>query len=475
MYSDWESLVEDIQTEAPASNVLKSFPSTVGKDVVQSILKPLWDVTASQSTTAATLSLSTHEQVHWTMQVISHGFTLPLSENALIASCIDVYDVWLTALHTPKSGVPGPIVEDPDHYAQIIFEQFSQLFTSRQLDGVSSSSVFVSTTAHNHAILCNRVIQIVHQTVRHANRKFSRETWQTLFKFLLSVIDILLSPPPDTNSLGTTLCSSLIHVLFEVWLCACITCFPSPSLWKTLRELCCNWLHYNNVVKQWNKVIYSLTLRVVKHLYSAEYLFGVQSSLPREDRDFKIILDEMPSAVLVQCWYRMLHTIGNPAEVSYPSRMLNLPAFQKAVSELKTNTQKSKHQLQLHPVETCLKNLPEIFKEAMVGVSTLVYLFLAHKIPVREIPYLATLDSHGSPLQGRKRRDSPDLRPTPQAQGKFCIHLKVFLSQVLISSVYLHVIMMICTCPCAYLYNNVACEAFVLGSYPLTLIFKKLL
>ena len=427
MYADWESLADDVQNETSPNNVLNSFPSTVGKDVVQSIMKPLVDNSTSQSRAAVNGPLSTSEQVHWTMQVIGHGFTLPLTEHNLIASCIDVYDVWLSSLHTPKSSVPTPVLEDPDHYAQIIFEQFSQLFMPRQQDthqgvGVSASgSVHLSTTSHNHAVLCKRVLQVTHLVIRMANTKFSRETWQALFKYLLKILDVLLSPPPEPNGLGVTLCSSLIHVLFEAWLCACIACFPSPSLWKTLRELCCNWLHHHNVVQQWNKVIYSLTLRVIKHLYTPQYLSSVQSSLPKEDKDFKVILDGMPSDVLVQCWFRMLHTIGNPAEVSYPSRMLNSPAFKKAIDEFKANLHKHKHHHQpTSPVEECLKGLPEIFREAMAGVATLVYLFLAQGLPSREALAVETTGvvvAHGSPANSRKGRDFPDSRPGSLIQG----------------------------------------------------------
>ena len=49
----------------------------------------------------------------------------------------------------------------------------------------------------------------------------NRETWTSLFSFLLQVCDQLLSPPSQSPSLGTSLCEPLIRVLFSAWLRAC--------------------------------------------------------------------------------------------------------------------------------------------------------------------------------------------------------------------------------------------------------------
>ena len=416
MYSEWESLTELIQDEAEPNNVLTTFPSTVGKDVVQTILKPLAEATGvNLNRTADFVPLTTPEQVHWTMQVIGYGLTLPLNEQQLIASCIDIYDIWLTALYTKKEkGVPGPIMADPNHYAQIIFEHLSQLFMPRSteaqpvISGSGSGSgvgLHHSAGLHNHAVLCNRALQITHHVIRSSHTKFTRETWHVLLKYLLKVLDTLLSPPPEPNSLGVELCCPLIHVLFEAWLCACISSFPSPSLWKTFRELFCNWRHHRSVVEQWNKATFSLTLRVVNHLYGPNYLLAIRQSLPSEDKDFKAILDGVPKDVLVQGWFRILHTVGNPVEVSYPSRVLKSPAFQVAISDLEKLKLRPKSP---SPIQHCLNELPKIFQEVMHGIAQLVYLFLAQKMPSRVAkkvePITHRTTPHGSPAV-RKIRD----------------------------------------------------------------------
>ena len=422
MYSGWESLTELIQDEADPNNVLTTFPSTVGKDVVQTIVKPLAEAIYVKSyQTVDSIPLTTPEQVHWTMQVIGYGLTLPVTEQHIIANCIDIYDIWLTALDTKctrirsnkkDKAVPGPILANPNHYAQIIFEHLLQLFMPRSTKAQSvisgsesGSEAVLSASLQTHAVLCYRALGITHHIICCSHSKFTHETWHVLLKYLLKVLDTLLSPPPEPNSLGVELCTPLIHVLFEAWLCACISSFPSPSLWKTLRELFCNWRHHRNVVEQWNKATFSLTLRVVNHLYGPNHLLGVRQSLPSEDKDFKAILDGVPKDVLVQGWFRMLHTIGNPVEVSYPSRVLKSPAFQLAISDFEKLTPKPKSH---SSIQHCLNELPKIFQEVMHGIAQLVYLFLAQKMPSRVAkkvePVSHRTTPHGTPPI-RKIRD----------------------------------------------------------------------
>ena len=286
MYSEWVSLTDSIRSEESPETVLKKFPPNVGREVVQSILKPLTDlgtITTVKNTdpnappNRPVSNLSTREEVLWTMQVIGFGLTLPLSERALIAACLEVYDSWLSALYQPKKTLPPPISEDLSPYVQIIFKQFCYVFVPRVdiypiVAAVHHSQASVLAQLSNHAVLCDRVLQITHHLVRHKATKLSMESWNVLLEYLLKIVDLSLSPPADGSGLGSMLCDKLIHVLFETWLRSCCESFPSPTLWKSLRELCCCWRHHPNVVEQWNKMMYSLTLGVIRHLYSARYM-----------------------------------------------------------------------------------------------------------------------------------------------------------------------------------------------------------
>jgi hypothetical protein len=137
------------------------------------------------------------------------------------------------------------------------------------------------------------------------------------------------------------------------------------------------------VIEQWNKMMYSLTLAVIRHLYSPKYLADVSATLPSEEKDFKVFLEEMPKDCLVQSWFRLLHTLGNPVDLLYPNRLTSAPAFQKVAAEFEKESRKHRHPPP-SPVQACLNLLPSIFHEAMKGVAALVYLFLAQELPEEE-------------------------------------------------------------------------------------------
>lgn len=69
------------------------------------------------------------------------------------------------------------------------------------------------------------------------------------------------------DDVGDKLCERVLSVLFEVWLVACTHCFPSPPLWKTLREMAMNWRHRVALVEQWNRVNLALTQRLLEFMY----------------------------------------------------------------------------------------------------------------------------------------------------------------------------------------------------------------
>ena len=395
MYSEWVSLTESIRSEESPETVLRKFPAQVGRDVVQSILKPLTDLGASAKTvdphappSRPVSNLTSKDEVLWTMQVLGFGLTLPISERSLIASCLEVYNSWLSGLYHPHKTLPPPIAEDPGPYAQIIFKQFCYVFVPRVdlyplLAASHHGQASVLAQLSNHAVLCDRVLQITHHLVRHKATKLSPDSWNALLEYLLKVLDISLSSPTDGSGLGPMLCDKMIHVLFEAWLRSCAESFPSPALWKSLRELCCGWRHHPKVVEQWNKMMYSLTLGVIKHLYSPRYLADVSATLPSEERDFKVFLDDMPKDCLVQSWFRLLHTLGNPVDLLYPNRLTSMPAFQKVAADYERESRKHRHPPP-SPILGCLKDLPVIFHEAMKGVAALVYLFLAQELPEEE-------------------------------------------------------------------------------------------
>ena len=394
MYSECASLTDDIQKRALPRMVLRSYPPAVGRDVVRSVLCPLEDLlkTRGESSEGGIVPgspLQTREEVEWTMEVVGYGLFLPLSDHSLITSCIDVYEDWLTALSVPSPSVPAPILADPGHYTQTIFSHLYQLFLPR---GTPSQLPMPPSAGEDvHFDLCHRVLNITQSVLMKPCCKLSEATWEAISKHLLTVADALLSPPlpPSSSSLASRLSNQLIHVLFEAWLRACTAFFPAPHLWKSLRELCLRWRHHRCLASQWSKLMYSLTLQVVVHLYSPRYLAHLHSHL-QEDAEFSEILQSVPPDSLVQCWYRMLHTLGNPVQLAYLTTFTSLPAFQKTVSD---------------PMDHLVPDLPLIFQEAMSGLARLVYLFLGQE-QQREEPH--------PPSEGSVPPTPPLVRPSSQ-------------------------------------------------------------
>lgn len=370
--------MDEIRGEVTLDNVLNAYPFHAGKDVVSLILKSLTETPRAKD---LPVSLTTHEQVKWTMDVISYGLALPLSEHKLMHLCIDVYESWLSTVHEAKKSVPRALKETPDEYVQTIFKQLSQVFTPRPETTPSLNASLSSSTVQllldNQALLCKRVLSIFHQAVTDSRTKISRETWDCLLLCLLRINDITLAPPIEPNSIAVNLKALPVHVLFEAWLRACTQCFPRPQLWKSLHELCSQWRHHGVLANQWTRLVYTLTYNVIANLYTQDFLSDVHPSSLVLDTNFEKIVREMPYDVLVQCWYRILHTLGNPVELSYPQIIASLPAFQKHASEGEGHHQTHHRSKQhLSSTQPSLTALPRIYHELMRGVAKLVYLFL---------------------------------------------------------------------------------------------------
>ena len=69
------------------------------------------------------------------------------------------------------------------------------------------------------------------------------------------------------DSIGSVLCERVLNVLFDVWILSCAHCFPAPSLWKTLQEMCSSWRHRDALVAQWHRVNIVFTTRLLRNIY----------------------------------------------------------------------------------------------------------------------------------------------------------------------------------------------------------------
>ncbi|CAG2186876.1 Ral GTPase-activating protein subunit beta [Mytilus edulis] len=302
--------------------------------------------------------LVSDKEVKWTMEVLCFGLSLPLTEQDTIKECVSVYCDWLSACTEPKACVPGPVRENPNPYTQDIIHHLLNLFVPRPGS--------VLDLVKRQALLCHRTLRAIEE-VATKSTILTRETWETLLKFLLAANDSLLSPPTEKDDIGDHLCERVLSVLFEIWLLACYKCFPSPSLWKTFRNMCVNWRHHETLVVQWHKVNHALTARLLKFLYGPGYPI-LQLGNVQEEGGSQLIPDDMSYDTIAQCWFRYLHVLNNPVDLCHPDIISNTPKFRQHAMPGNGVVDPIQHE--------CLNKLPYIFFRAMRGISIMVNAFL---------------------------------------------------------------------------------------------------
>ncbi|XP_060069949.1 ral GTPase-activating protein subunit beta-like isoform X1 [Ylistrum balloti] len=359
MYAEWASLQDDIQCDKANQSVLHKFPPLVGRDVAFTVVKHIASSINLAANNSEPSNLNTDKDVKWAMEVLCFGLSLPLSEHETIKECVLVYFEWLSACTSPKICVPRPVKENPNPYAQDMIHHLLNLFVPRPGSGVD--------LVKRQALLCHRVLRCIEDVAEKSN-VLTRDTWETLLRFLLAANDSLLSPPTEKDDTGLTsydigdhLCERVLSVLFEMWLLACHKCFPSPSLWKTFRNMCVNWRHHEALVTQWHKVNHNLTSRLLKIMYGANY-----PELQLNETESQFISPDMTDDCVAQCWFRFLHIIQNPVDLCHPEIIGGTPKFLQLRSG--EGLDPTQHE--------CLQKLPYIFYKAMRGISILINAFL---------------------------------------------------------------------------------------------------
>ncbi|KAL4646238.1 ral GTPase-activating protein subunit beta-like isoform X10 [Arapaima gigas] len=356
MYSEWRSLHLVLQSDQGHVSVLHTYPSAVGREVANTVVRPLG---ATLNSPVAESILKTDKEVKWTMEVLCYGLSLPL-EGDTVKLCVDVYTDWIMALVAPRDSIPQPIIKEPNLYVQIILKHLHNLFLPRS-----------EQHSHSHFRLCQQVLVAVQRLAKESN-SMARETWEVLLLFLLRISDTMLAPPTAGGGIAEKLAEKLISVLFEVWFLACTRCFPTPPYWKTAREMVANWRHHPPVVEQWSKVICALTSRLLRFTYGPSFpVFKVP------DEDASIIPAEMDNDCVAQTWLRFLHMLSNPVDLSNPAIISTTPKFQEQFLSV-SGVGSIPHEMVQHP---CLKQLPQIFFRAMRGISCLVDAFLGISRP----------------------------------------------------------------------------------------------
>ncbi|XP_041980537.1 ral GTPase-activating protein subunit beta isoform X2 [Aricia agestis] len=358
MYSEWSSL----PLEGGGTGVLGSVG---GREVVLAVVKQLASHQPSPLTTDA--------EVEWVLEVLRFGLSLPLTEHEALRDCVYVCYAWLGALlpgsppatHPPSPAVPPPIAADPHKYANKILNHLHNLFVPRPNESGNLMS--------KQAVLCHRVLRLA-RALAESGSLGARE-WRSLLALLLAAASALLAPPAPLCADAEHLCDRVLCVLFEVWILACHRCFPSPVLWRTLREQCVRWRHRAPLTEQWARVSLCLTRRLLRHMYGPLF-----PAMPISEEDAQLVPADMSAEAVVQAWYRILHTIGNPVDLCRPHLISHTPEFLQYSMTSEDGREPS--------AAPCLSALAGIFHRAMLGLAAHVDAFLG-RASERWVPAVA--------------------------------------------------------------------------------------
>ena len=379
MFSDWISLRSSVEDGFGVQSVLQSYPPNVGKDVATNIVHSLHYSDKARA-------LVTKEQLDWTMEVICYGLTMPMTEIDLIRNCAYIYLDWTTAIaNGGKSNIPKPIINEKELYFRKILSHLTNLFIPRE-----------SSSSPEQAKLCSQVLYHVKSLV-NTDKPLKKEIWEDLLVFFVGTAGHLLSPPPFPKGLAEHLCDQLINSLFFVWLLAARTKFPAPPLWATLQDFCLSWRHHQTLISQWNKLMCSLTLKVLHVLYGPHCL--PEDTLKDEYRF--TVPDDLAPELTVQCWFRFLHILGSPVALSVPKKITCTQYFMQYA--LEQGTSPNEH--------SSIRSLPQSFLKAMKGVSMLVDMFLDVRYIKQGAP-LESNDQHFNEAEG-EGAEGDSLSPSP--------------------------------------------------------------
>ncbi|XP_033225547.1 ral GTPase-activating protein subunit beta isoform X3 [Belonocnema kinseyi] len=426
MYSEWASLSTLIQQGSEDSqSVLEKFAPGVGREVALSIVRQL-AANLGIAQAAEPSPLNTDREIQWCMEVICFGLSLPLTEHDTVRDCVSVYCEWLSALYTsPKITVPRPIIEDSNFYARKIISHFHNLFVPRR--GEVWPFLYQdlgADTINRQAVLCHRVLRTLQQVAR-GPATLDRETWESLLLFLIGINDALLAPPAVREDAGEQLCERVLGVLLEVWLVACERNFPSPPLWRTLRESCLRWRHRLALIEQWNRVCLALTARLLQIMYGPMF-----PELKINEEDSQLVPLSMSHEAVSQAWYRLLRTVGDPIDLCRPAVISQTQAFLRYAIASPNVVDPCQH--------PCLQGLPQIFLKAIKGIAGQVDSFLGVSQACCWEECCVTNVTSGTGISGSggvgnekvSTKDQPQPSPTPPTQRRLAKSFSVTPSAV---------------------------------------------
>lgn len=337
--------------------------------------------------------LDTDRDVNWLMEIIGYGLSMPfslISEQDSVKDCCTIYCEWFAASLLPYDGqnednkyqqlsklVPVPIKREPNKYARKMLSHLYNVFLPRQ--PMASLGDANLAAVSRQAVLCHRVLRTIESVSQNPSNLMDNQTWDHLLALIVTVSDKLLSPPTEPDDIGTQLHDRILGVLFDLMTLASSKNIPTQSLWKTFHKLCLNWRHRPALIDHWRRITLLLTKRIVTKPSRARNSNSDISNMANEFQRTNSLSDQSLSAIelavngmssdnLSHAWYRFLHLIGNPVELSDPSVISRTEEFYRSAC-----TSDNVLDPRQHP---CLNILPSVFMNSMSGLRDLIDTFL---------------------------------------------------------------------------------------------------
>lgn len=233
------------------------------------------------------------------MEVLAQALTLPLDDITITINALNIYLTWLTI----ESKRPKCIFLT-DAFFEKILRHLSLIFNPKKVDNkLSAQSI-------KHIESCRLVLRAF-VSISMFKNLFSFNIKKILLKILLGITDNLLKPKQG-NYLSDELCDQLLASLLEIWLRCEIL---SKSLWIQFNNLYPSWTHHLSAITQWSEIIFALTDKVNKYLYTPE-LEKSKSLTYNTSDNLQIIIEEMQDQFIFYAWQQMIVLIGDPQNLS---------------------------------------------------------------------------------------------------------------------------------------------------------------
>lgn len=144
------------------------------------------------------------------------------------------------------------------------------------------------------------------------------------------------------------------------------------------------------MVEQWNRVHLALTSKLLEHTYGPEFprlkickkkhdytcrkikkATGLENFFfVSGEEDVNLIPQDASHDCIAQCWFRFLHCLGNPVNLSRPTVISQTPKFLQFAIASENVVDPCQH--------PCLTALPQIFFKAIKGIAGQVDAFLGN-------------------------------------------------------------------------------------------------